>query len=304
MELGAEFVTGSVAEGDAGVAEGDASHVGGHGHTGASFDVSAVVIDLVQVGHDQADGFQSQLVADGVNICCGEGFGSMGEGVQCAGDGVQRGAGEGHLRVNDGHGGASQNAVLGMVDVGDYRNAGDFGAGAAGGGNHQRGNMIVEDGAQLTQEIIAGLAALFQQDGDDFGSIHGGAAAQTQNAVTAGFLGHFVSLVHHVFHGFSGDVIISDIVYALFIQGLGDLLGQTGHLHALVVDHEQFLCAQHTHCVLDGGDTANAEGDGALLCVVAELFIGSIHSEKPPQKFSYTGSSACADTFIHSLALV
>lgn len=99
---------------------------------------------------------------------------------------------------------------------------------------------------------------------------------QTQNAVTAGFLGHFVSLVHHVFHGFSGDVIISDIVYTLFIQGLGDLLGQTGHLHALVVDHDSFFAPSIPIAVLDGGDTANAEGDGALLCVVAELFIGSI----------------------------
>ena len=144
--------------------------------------------------------------------------------------------------------------------------------------------MIVHPGRAVLFQLlgnrpVSDLAALLQQHGDNFGRIHRGTAAQAQDAVTASFLSHFIGLFHHILNRLCSNVVIGNVIDALFIQRFCDLFRQAGHLHALVIDHKQFLHSQHSHSILYGANATHTKGDGALLRVVTELFICSFHSE-------------------------
>jgi len=150
-----------------------------------------------------------------------------------------------------------------LFHVGDNVVDGHLSSGTGGGGHGDGEHSVVLGGGNAFQRAHVGILGVVDDDADALGGIHGGAAADGDDAIRAGGLvGFHASL--HVFNGGVGLDVVKDHVGDVFcIQQGGHLAGHAELNQIGVGADEGLLVAAGFEDAGDLGDSAFAVvGDG------------------------------------------
>ena len=262
---GGKAVGHGVHDAQADVGEAHARDVLAQGHALAA--LGGVLHRAAQVGGDQADGLQVEHVGDGAVALGDVALDGVGQGVHAGGGGQALGHAAHHVGIDHGDLGdvvgvhADELALL--LHVGDDVVDGDLRGGAGGGGHGDGEHGVLLGGGHALQRAHVLELGVVDDDADGLRGVHGGAAADGDDAVRAALLeGRHAAL--HVFDGGVGlDVAVDLIGEAGLVQQVGDLLG---HIEldqvGVGADEGLFVAAggQLGHDVFDGAAAVIGNG--------------------------------------------
>ena len=230
---------------------------------------------LAEVLCDQLDGFQVQNVGKLPCSGCGIAFDGVGQSVHTCGSGQALGHGGHHIGIYDGDVGdivrvyADELSLL--LDVGNDIVDGGFCTCAAGGGNCDGEDSPLGGGSDTFQRADIRELGVVDDDADALAGVHGGAAADGDHHVSAGFLVGFHAVLDVLDGGVGLDVGIEGVGNAVLFQKICDI-GCNTELDKVGIGCNEGLleasCLDETGDLLDGAVAVigNAVKDKTINC--------------------------------------
>jgi hypothetical protein len=172
-----------------GVRQGKSAEQTGEGHVFAGAVVAAIIKGGAQRARGAGDAVPAEGVGDGVGAVADKGFDELGQSVQPGAGGEVGRQIAGQLRVNDGEAGKHKGTAEADLETvfGRSKNsiAGDFGAGAGGGGNRneRRGGFCEGTTATDDFKIIEKFTAVGEQGGNGLAGVDGAATTEGDDEV-------------------------------------------------------------------------------------------------------------------------
>ena len=211
------------------------AHIG-EAHAGNVLAQGHALPALGSVGHsapqglgDDLNGLQVEHIGQLPGALGDVALDGVGQGVHAGGGGKALRHGCHHVRVHNGHHGdvvgvhADKLPVL--LHVGDDVVDGDLRGGAGGGGHSDDGQAGVLGGGGAFQRANVSVLRVGDDDADSLGGIHGGAAANGDDAVGPSLLAGLHAVLYILNGGVGLDLRIDLISDASLVQHVGDLLG-------------------------------------------------------------------------------
>ena len=257
---GGQAVCHGVHHAQAHVGEAHAGDVLAQGHAFPAF--GGVLHSAPQGLGDDLNGLQVEHIGKLPGALGDVALDGVGQGVHAGGGGEALGHGGHHVGVNNGHHGdvvgvhADELPVL--LHVGDDVVDGDLSGGAGGSGHCDDGQAGVLGGGHAFQGADVGELGVGGDDADGLGGVHRGAAANGDDAVSAGLLQSLHAVLDVLDGGVGLDLGVDVIGDAGPIQHVGDLLGNAELQQVGVGADQGFVQAAALHFPGDLLDSALA----------------------------------------------